>query len=254
MLKASALEYAAPGRQALLCGDLELPAGTVSVLLGPNGAGKSTLLSLLCGLLTPSAGEVALDGTALAKLPLVERARRLTVLLQQQPLEFAFSAREVIAMGGQPLNLSAPRLEQRISAVARSLDIEALLERNYLTLSGGEAQRVQLGRVLVQRGVETGVILLDEPVSALDLKHQHQALSYLRDLAKEGYAVMAILHDLNLAARYADHVILMQAGQVISSGEVGDVMQPHRLSRLFNVDVQCLWSPEGLPVFHSLSR
>ncbi|GGC00241.1 hemin import ATP-binding protein HmuV [Marinobacterium zhoushanense] len=254
MLEALGLAHDRTASRRLLPFDLRLTGGELCGVIGPNGAGKSTLVALLSGLLTPSAGALRLKGRELAHVPLKERARHLTVMMQRQPLDFAFSVRDVIAMGGYPLDLPLPALEQRIDSLATAMDLQHLLQRNYLSLSGGEAQRVQLARVLVQRGCEPSVILLDEPLSALDLRHQHQALALFRTLARqEGHAVLLVLHDLNLAARYTDSLLLIGNGAVLEQGPTDKVMQPGRLSELFSVPIERYQTRDGLGLFTSIA-
>ncbi|TCK04991.1 heme ABC transporter ATP-binding protein [Marinobacterium mangrovicola] len=251
MLEARSLAFEGGGSRRIQPLQLELAGGQIHVALGPNGSGKSTLLALLSGLLEPGSGEVLLRGRNLHRYSLAERARHLAVMLQSQPLDFAFPVREVIAMGGYPLDLSLPELDQRIEQLARGLDIAHLLERSYLSLSGGEAQRVQLARVLAQRGREPSVIMLDEPLTALDLKHQHQALMLLQQLAVEGHSIFIVLHDLNLAACYADHVLLMREGDLVAQGQCGEVMTAETLSALYDVRIERYESSGGQALFSS---
>ncbi|WP_432697500.1 heme ABC transporter ATP-binding protein [Marinobacterium sp. YM272] len=254
MLEARSLAFDAGGSRRIEKLDLRLESGSIHVVLGPNGSGKSTLMALLSGLLNPHLGEIQLQGRALNSYSLAERARHLAVMLQSQPLDFAFQVREVIAMGGYPLDLSRPELGRRIEQLAVALDIDHLLERSYLSLSGGEAQRVQLARVLTQRGCEPSVILLDEPLTALDLKHQHQALTLLRELAAEGYAIFIVLHDLNLAAAYADRVILMREGALVAQGSCAGVMSTETLSALYDVRIERYETSGGQVLFSSTGR
>lgn len=251
MLEARSLAFDGGGSRRIDTLDLTLAPGRIHVALGPNGSGKSTLMSLLSGLLEPGQGEIQLLGRALNAYSLAERARHLAVMLQTQPLDFAFRVRDVIAMGGYPLDLSLPELDQRITALAAGLDIAHLLERSYMSLSGGEAQRVQLARVLTQRAREPSVILLDEPLTALDLKHQHQALGVLRRLADEGYTVFIVLHDLNLAASYADWVLLMRQGQLVAQGKTAQVMTADTLSSLYDVRIERHQAANGQVLFSS---
>ncbi|KEA64891.1 ABC-type hemin transport system, ATPase component [Marinobacterium lacunae] len=252
MLEAIGVAHDRGASRRLEAFDLRLKGGELSGVLGPNGAGKSTLVALLSGLLEPSAGELRLKGLLLSRYTLRERARHMTVMLQRQPLDFAFSVRDVIAMGSYPLDLPLPDLDRRIEELAQGLDLEHLLSRNYLSLSGGEAQRAQLARVLVQRGCSPSVILLDEPLSALDLRHQHQALALIRTLAqREGHAVLMVLHDLNLASRYADAVLLLGKGALVEQGRTAEVMQPNKLSALFEVPIERYQTGDGLGVFTS---
>jgi len=255
MLEARGLAYGHHEARRLEPFDLSLSGGELCGVLGPNGAGKSTLIALLSGLLAPGAGELTLKGHALSHYPLKERARHLAVMLQRQPLDFAFSVRDVIAMGGYPLDLPLPLLEQRIEELAAGLDLQHLLARNYLSLSGGEAQRVQLARVLVQRGREPSVILLDEPLSALDLRHQHQALVLVRSLAqREGHALLVVLHDLNLAAGYTDSLLLVGEGRLIEQGATERVMCPERLSELYSLPIERHRTRDGRTLFSGDGR
>ncbi|MFC6670738.1 heme ABC transporter ATP-binding protein [Marinobacterium aestuariivivens] len=218
--------------------DLALAPGAVTVVLGPNGAGKSTLLQLLSGLQLPTVGEVRLCGRALQGWGEAQRARRLAVMTQEQPLDFPFSVEEVVRLGAWPLALSKPEEQAHCRGWLRRLELEPLASRNYLQLSGGERQRVQLARVLAQCGSETSVLLMDEPASAMDLRHQHLCLRLVRALANAGMAVLLILHDLALAARYADRVLLLKAGRVLAQGAVAEVMTAPLLSTLFDVSVE----------------
>lgn len=254
MLDARSLAFNRGSSRHIKALDLELRGGDIHVVLGPNGSGKSTLLALLSGLLEPVSGEVLLHGQPLQRYGLAERARHLAVMLQSQPLDFAFPVRDVIAMGGYPLDLSLPELDQRIEHLAAGLDISHLLDRSYLSLSGGEAQRVQLARVLAQRGREPSVILLDEPLTALDLKHQHQALALLKQLADDGYAIFIVLHDLNLAACYADRVLLMREGALVVQGDCSEVMTDRTLSALYDVRIERYETSGGQALFSSAGK
>jgi iron complex transport system ATP-binding protein len=249
-LQASALTVRRSGRLLLDAVDVSLAAGSLTVVLGPNGAGKSTLLHLLAGLERPDAGSVRLGNQPLLSIDALERARRLAVMTQDQPLDFAFNVEEVVLLGAYPLGLGRAEERAHCHQGLQRLELQALAARNYLSLSGGEQQRVQLARVLAQCGEETVVLLLDEPVSAMDLRHQHLCLRQLRTLADAGAAVLVILHDLALAARYADRVLLLKQGQVLAQGAMLDTMTPSCLSRLFDVRVEVALV-EGVPRFSS---
>ncbi|GGO88548.1 hemin import ATP-binding protein HmuV [Marinobacterium nitratireducens] len=236
-LIAQGLEWHRQGRQVLHGLDLELAAGTLTVVLGPNGAGKSTLLQLLSGLESPTSGAVRLDGEALHGWSEPQRARQLAVMTQDQPLDFPFSVEEVVRLGAWPLGLSPQQEADHGRRWLQRLDLAQLAGRNYLQLSGGERQRVQLARVLAQCGEQSRVLLLDEPVSAMDLRHQHLCLRQLRRLADAGMAVLLILHDLALAAQYGDRVLLLKDGRALAQGPVPEVMTAALLSQLFEVGV-----------------
>lgn len=194
--------------------DLQLNPGEVLGVLGPNGAGKSTLLAGLCGEMRPALGEVWLDDRPLTQWNCSERARRLAVLPQVSTLDFAFRVEEVVGMGRLPHQSGRIRDGQIVELALQAADAAHLQGRNYLSLSGGERQRVHLARVLAQLwpGEAGQNLLLDEPTSMLDPLHQHTILQAVREFAGRGAAVLVILHDLNLAARYCDRLLLLAAG------------------------------------------
>jgi iron complex transport system ATP-binding protein len=226
--------------------NLQLLPGQVLGVLGPNGAGKSTLLGALSGELAASAGQVLLDGRDLASWPGPERARRLAVLPQTSSLDFAFRVEDVVAMGRLPHSSGRELDGQIIDAALTAADAAYLSGRNYLTLSGGERQRVHLARVLAQLwpGEEGQTLLLDEPTSMLDPLHQHSTLQAVRDFAGRGAAVMVIVHDLNLAARYCDRLLLLANGRPQVLGTPDEVLQPENLQLVFGLDVLVQRHPE----------
>ena len=226
--------------------DLALQPGEVLGVLGPNGAGKSTLLGALCGELEADIGSVTLDDRALGQWPGRERARRLAVLPQSSSLSFAFLVAEVVAMGRLPHDTGRVRDAEIVDAALRAADAEHLSGRSYLALSGGERQRVHLARVLAQLwpGGEGQVLLLDEPTSALDPLHQHTTLQAVRDFASQGAAVLVILHDLNLAARHCDRILLLQDGRPHALGLPEEVLRAEPLRAVFGLDVLIQRHPE----------
>jgi iron complex transport system ATP-binding protein len=226
--------------------NLQLLPGQVLGVLGPNGAGKSTLLGALSGELAASSGQVLLDGRALADWPGPERARRLAVLPQSSTLDFAFRVEDVVGMGRLPHSSGRELDGQIIAAALNTADAAYLSGRNYLTLSGGERQRVHLARVLAQLwpGGAGQTLLLDEPTSMLDPLHQHTTLQALRDFAQRGAAVMVIVHDLNLAARYCDRLLLLVNGRPQVLGTPDEVLQPGNLKLVFGLDVLVQRHPE----------
>ena len=246
MLIARDLGVLRDGKRVLANVELALAPGQVLGVLGPNGAGKSTLMAALCGELGPTHGQVLLDGLPLNQWRGPERARRLAVLPQISTLNFAFKVGEVVAMGRLP-HASGQQLDDEIvQHCLAAADALHLLARSYLTLSGGERQRVHLARVLAQvwPGEEGQVLLLDEPTSALDPLHQHTTLLAVRAFADRGGAVMVILHDLNLAARYCDRLLLLNQGNAPLSGTPQQVLTPEALKSVFGLDVLVQPHPE----------
>jgi iron complex transport system ATP-binding protein len=249
------LSYRASGRALVEDASLALPAGRLTVLVGPNGAGKSTLLKLLSGELAPAAGEVRLGAEPLSAIPGWRLACRRAVMAQQTRLAFPFTVYEVARLGvdgvGRALTRSA-----RAALIGQGLEAAGVLElaaRAYQSLSGGEQQRVQFARALCQLEAgaslgESQALFLDEPVANLDLCHQLALLDRARALAARGVAVLAVLHDLNLAAAYADTLVAMDNGRIVARGAPGQVLKDALLAGVFKVDLALgRLPPPGLP-------
>ncbi|MES2818579.1 MAG: heme ABC transporter ATP-binding protein [Pseudomonadota bacterium] len=226
--------------------DLALLPGEVLGVLGPNGAGKSTLLGALCGELQPARGQVLLDQRRLADWQGTARAQRLAVLPQSSTLNFAFRVEEVVAMGRLPHGSGRQRDAQIVREALDAADAAHLAGRSYLALSGGERQRVHLARVLAQLwpGAAGQVLLLDEPTSMLDPLHQHTILQAVRAFAERGAAVLVILHDLNLAARYCDRLLLLHQGRPQALGTPQQVLRAEPLLAVFGLEVLVQTHPE----------
>jgi len=237
-LELQGVDYLAGTQEILRDVNLDLESGTCCVLLGPNGAGKSTLMRLASGYEQPTNGKVLLDGRALTSLSLAERARHLAVLTQRNSLDFPFTAAEVIAMGRTPYGI--PSLDRAGETIVDALNID--VDRVYTQLSGGEKQLVQLARIFSQvweRGPDA-CLLLDEPMTALDLKHQKDVLGLLRKFSREGTSQMIVMHDINLAAEVADVIVLMSGGQLMGIGPAPEVLTPEALERTFQVPMAVL--------------
>ncbi len=226
--------------------DFALAAGEFVALLGPNGAGKSTLLKMLCGDLAPSRGRVLFEGKALSEWPPRELALRRAVLPQSSGGPFEFTAREIVLLGRSPQG-DAARCEERAMEAMEKTACAHLSDRIVTTLSGGELQRVHLARVLLQVGWgahRTGsCLMLDEPISALDPAHQHGALRVARELAREGMAVLVVLHDLNLASQYADRLVLLKAGRIRAAGAPRVVLTEEAIGEIFEVRARMVENP-----------
>lgn len=240
MLVAERVSLEAEGRLLLDAVSLQLRPGEVHVLLGPNGAGKSSLLRLLAGDVQAQAGQVLLNGRRLQDWTARERARLRAVLPQGDNLRFGFTAAEVVGLGRLAARTGSPEQEAALIEQALSdTDAQALAARRYPSLSGGERQRVQLARVMVQlvtpgsQDLRDRYLLLDEPTAALDLAHQHSCLALVRQKAREGAGVLAVLHDLNLALRIADRVSLLHQGRLLAQGAPDEALQPELLQQAF---------------------
>lgn len=233
-LEAHSVTYRVSDRALVEDVCLELRPGEILAVVGPNGAGKSTLLRLLAGDITPTTGRVLLDGRLLATFPRRALALRRAVLPQSTFLAFAFSARDVVLMGRHP-HLQGRHETQRDFDVAQDAMSQTetlpVAQRIYPTLSGGEQARVNLARVLAQ---QAPVLLLDEPTAHLDPHHQHAAMAVAQTLATEGAAVLAVLHDLNLAAVYADRIGLLAGGRLLALGAPCEVLTAERLAAVFS--------------------
>jgi iron complex transport system ATP-binding protein len=231
---------------------LEVRAGEIVAIAGPNGAGKSTLIQALAGDRAPSAGTVTLEGRAVADWPRDELARRRAVMSADRAVAFAFTAEEVALMGRLPLHGGDPGDADRevIRELLTAVDCAHLAGRVYATLSTGERQRVQLARAVAQviaiedDAPSARFLLLDEPTSSLDPAHQHTAMRLLRQIAGAGRGVLAVLHDLNLAAAYADRVVLLRESRVIDSGTPSEVLRPDLLESVFDIPMLVIPHPQ----------
>ncbi|MCW2840846.1 MAG: Hemin import ATP-binding protein HmuV [Aeromicrobium sp.] len=217
---------------------LDIVPGELVALVGPNGAGKTTLLSVMSGDVSPTSGEATLDRVRLDDWKVAALARRRAVLPQEQRLAFGFRVVDVVRMGRAPwARLPQEDLDDVI--VAESMhrtDVLTMAERSFPTLSGGEKARTSFARVLAQ---QTPVVLLDEPTAALDIRHQEQVLAEARRLAADGHAVVAVLHDLTVAAAHADRICVLAGGRLAADGTPRDVMRPALLGDVYGhpVDV-----------------
>jgi iron complex transport system ATP-binding protein len=242
VLTGRGLTYAVGGRRLRDDVTVEFPPGKLSVIVGPNGAGKSTLLRVLCRELAPQTGEVRYGDRSLESWSETELARVRAVLSQTVELGFPLRVWEVVLMGRYPhfTGRPAPRDESACEAAMRYVEVWDWLERDYLSLSGGERQRVQFARVLAQIWEappgQARYLLLDEPLTFLDIRHQLEFLERTRALLTEGtLVVVGVLHDLNLAARFADQVVVMDGGRVLAAGASEEVLTPDHVARAFGV-------------------
>ncbi|NUF26828.1 heme ABC transporter ATP-binding protein [Gilliamella sp. ESL0254] len=226
---------------------LTINAGEIMIIIGPNGAGKSTLLRLLTGYQKPSSGECYLFNRPLSQWSEKQLSQVRTVMLQQSQLTFPFKVKEVVAMGRSPYG--KVDFNQAMQETMLQTDCLKLAERDYRSLSGGEQQRVQLARVLAQlwqpKPTEK-LLFLDEPTSALDLYHQQQTLRLLKQLAhKQKLAVCCVLHDLNLAALYADKILLINQGKIVEQGTPKDVLTSDNIHRWYGVELGIYHHPDN---------
>ncbi len=241
-------------REILTDVDFDLLPGRLTALLGANGAGKSTLLSVLAGDLAPHAGQTSLDGRPLAALGPAALARRRAVLPQHSSLGFDLLVDEVVAMGAYAHpELPAAQVQDGIGRALALADALDFRQRTYASLSGGEQQRVQCARVLLQAlaAREDGqprYLLLDEPTASLDPLHQHGLLRGARQLARdEGLGVLVVLHDINLAARWCDRLVFLKQGRLVADGAPAQVLNPAVLQAVYGLSARIL-DDQGRPV------
>ena len=236
--------------------NVALNAGRFTAILGPNGAGKSTLMSMLVGERAPQCGQVLLDGAELARHAPQTLAMRRAVMPQDCSVAFDFTAQEVVELGRYPHRQHADAQEPQIVQQAMALTgVDHLAQRSINTLSGGERARAHLARALAQiwHAPDDGSarwLLLDEPTAALDLAHQHHAMRLLRQWAAEqGVGVVAVIHDLNLALRYADDVLVLggnvKTGAGVHHGAVLDVLQPALVQQVWGMQCDAVRSSDG---------
>ena len=226
---------------------LRLEAGEMTAVVGPNGAGKSTLMSILSGYRDGYEGSCTFFDVELREWKKSTLGRRMAFIPQLVRLEFPFTAEQVVLMGRTPYCHGLFESEQDREAVRRAMEITDTVEfapREFGRLSGGERQRVVLASALAQ---QPEVLLLDEPTTFLDLKHQLGAYGLLRDLARDGMSVIAVTHDLNLAAHYADRVIVISEGRIAVDGQPEDVLTADMLAEVFEVDAEVGEGPKGRP-------
>nr|WP_254368187.1 heme ABC transporter ATP-binding protein [Paracoccus sp. Z118] len=240
------------GRREVLSGiDLIARAGEVTAIIGPNGSGKTTLMRAITGEL-PSSGELSLNGRDIRSAPTRLMATMRAVLAQSTPLSFPFTVAEIVGLGAEAGGETNAR--PVIGRALERVDLAGYGARLFQQLSGGEQQRVHLARVLAQAGSATGPdgprwLLLDEPVSSLDIGHQLMVMRLARAFASEGGGVVAVLHDLNLTAAHVDHVLLLQCGRVAASGAPAEVLTAPRLSVVYGCDLQVIsLPPRGMMV------
>jgi iron complex transport system ATP-binding protein len=217
------------------------PPGKVTALIGPNGCGKSTLLKAFARILTPQSGSLTLDGQAYARISARELACKIAFLPQVLPIPEGVSVRQLVAYGRSPHNSLWGRLSgadrTRVDQALQRMELDTLAERPLSDLSGGQRQRAWLAMILAQ---DAAIVLLDEPTTYLDISHQVELLDLMRQLSAEGKTVVTVLHDINQACRYADHLAVMQAGRLVTSGAPEDVLNAELVCQVFDVQVQIL--------------
>jgi iron complex transport system ATP-binding protein len=257
VIEAEQLSWSYGPTQVLRAVSLAAPHGRVLGLIGPNGSGKTTLLRLLYGALNSPTGSVTVDGDRLAALPPYEAARRLAVVVQESGGESSMTVAEMVLLGRGPHLSTFQRTGPEDHAIAaRSLDrvgATHLAARSFAGLSGGERQRVLIARALTQQSTH---LLLDEPTNHLDIRYQHEVLGLVADLAHDLHTTtVVVLHDLNLAARYCDDLVLLGDGGIPPPGTVGNILVPEVLEPVYGIGIERLETGGHLHLlFHPFDR
>ncbi|MER7367806.1 ABC transporter ATP-binding protein [Nonomuraea wenchangensis] len=227
-----------------------IPDESFTVIIGPNACGKSTLLRALARMLKPKAGAVHLDGGVITSLPSKEVARRLGLLPQTSIVPDGITVADLVARGRYPhqklMRQWSKADEVAVTEAMRATDVAELADRIVDELSGGQRQRVWLAMALAQ---ETPILLLDEPTTFLDISHQIEVLDLCADLHEEGRTMVAVLHDLNQACRYATHLIVMRAGRIVAQGDPGEIVTSELVHEVFDLRCEIIVDPQsGTPL------
>ncbi|MFV2017827.1 ABC transporter ATP-binding protein [Micromonospora sp. LOL_023] len=247
-VQAERISWSVRGKPLLADVTLDAAGGSLVGLLGPNGSGKSSLLRVLAGLRRPDSGRVLLDGVDATTIPRRALARTLALVTQHSAADVDMSVLDVLLLARIPHRpLLAATAAADLAAAEQALDAAGLpgfADRRWSSLSGGERQRVDIARALLQ---QPRVLLLDEPTNHLDIRHQ---LDLLHHLASASITVVAALHDLNLAARFCDEILLLHAGRAVAAGPPAAVLTPDRIATVYQVSAQVGVDPDGQPSVH----
>jgi iron complex transport system ATP-binding protein len=248
MIRASDISVRLAGRQVLHGVSFEAVPGAMTAIVGPNGSGKTTTLKVASGELAPSAGEVTINGRDLTSFRPWELALKRGVLPQSTVISFPFTVREIVRLGLSAGTAEVPSHERIADEALEAVDLAGFSARFYQELSGGEQQRVQLARVLCQISApvvdgEPRYLLLDEPVSSLDIRHQLTIMRLARQFCTEGGGVIAVMHDLNLTAMFADQIVMMKAGRIRARGAPKDVLTDETMEAVFGCRMRVSVAP-----------
>lgn len=236
--------------------DVAIPDGSFTVIIGPNACGKSTLLRALARMMKPRTGAVHLDGSVITSLPSKEVARRLGLLPQTSIVPDGITVADLVARGRYPhqrlMRQWSPADEAAVTTAMAATDVAELADRIVDELSGGQRQRVWLAMALAQ---ETPILLLDEPTTFLDISHQIEVLDLCADLHEQGRTMVAVLHDLNQACRYATHLIVMCGGRIVAEGDPAAIVTPELVAEVFALSCEIIADPQtGTPLIVPAAR
>lgn len=251
MIKADHIQFSVGKKTLLHPVSVEIAAGKFTVLLGPNGAGKSTLLRLLSCEEKPTKGSISINNRPVTKYTAQQLALQRAVLTQHYSVVLPFTCEEIVMMGRYPHQHTSTAANDKkiVEHCLEEMDASVFAHRLFHTLSGGEQQRVQLARVLAQlhnSAVETDndfsdkILLMDEPTASMDYRHQQLCMDRAKALCEKGCTVLAVLHDLNLAARYADNILLMKQGRLIAQGNSNEVLRSAHISEAYETAIDII--------------
>ncbi len=247
-LRGTAMQY--DGARVLEVSQLDFRAGEMVAVIGPNGAGKSTLLGIMAGLREGYTGQCLFEGREVRRWKRRDFARSVSFVPQTLRLEFPFTAEQVVLMGRTPYCdglFESPEDHRVVEQAMRTTDTLEFRTRDFRSLSGGERQRVILASALAQ---QPRVLLLDEPATFLDAKHQLAIHRILRELCADGLLVVLATHDLNLAAAYSDRIVVLHRGRVVADGAPAQALEPHTIRAVFEVNAGIISGPSGRPWIH----
>ncbi|MEO6611103.1 MAG: heme ABC transporter ATP-binding protein [Chitinophagaceae bacterium] len=249
MLKATGIHYRVGKKLILNDVSMDFQPGEFNMILGPNGSGKSTFLKIFSGELHGYEGTVLYGGKKLETIKKVELARERAVMSQQPELSFPLTVDEVVMMGRYPHFAFNPgkKDEAICEEVMKRMNLQSFKERNYLTLSGGEKQRVQYARVLAQIWEKPAsgcrYLFLDEPLTSLDINYQQEFLQVAREFSKEETILVAVMHDINLATQYADKLFFLKEGELVAKGKPKEIVTEDLIRKVFDVKTTIINNP-----------
>ena len=249
-IKAKSIFWEVDNKRIIKDISLEISLGEVVSIIGPNGAGKSSFLNVLSGDIKPTSGSVSFDETNLKDISIQERSFMRSVMSQSQQIVYDFSVKEIIEMGWLDRGIASysGNFKEAVMKVASECSVHDLLEQKFNTLSGGEQRRVHFARTLIQlwrpsNSHDPRYMFLDEPTANLDILHEQNLMKLVRSKAMEGIGILLILHDLNLAAKYSDKLVIFKDGSLIKSGSPQEVLQSKVLTEVYGLDMEVAKDP-----------
>jgi len=249
-IKAKSIFWEVDNKRIIKDISLEISLGEVVSIIGPNGAGKSSFLNVLSGDIKPTSGSVSFDETNLKDISIQERSFMRSVMSQSQQIVYDFSVKEIIEMGWLDRGIASysGNFKEAVMKVACECSVHNLLEQKFNTLSGGEQRRVHFARTLIQlwrpsNSHDPRYMFLDEPTANLDILHEQNLMKLVRSKAMEGIGILLILHDLNLAAKYSDKLVIFKNGSLIKSGSPEEVLQSKVLTEVYGLDMEVAKDP-----------